>query len=131
MCLGLDEPAIPLVPFHRVSPIIKSLRLIVPYLPSSRIFGLVLSFPLLEDLAVTIHDTSAENGYDSEEDEMQAVARPSNPPTFTGSLELDLFEGMKPFTRWLSSLPGAHFDVASRGKSLVGNGIGGGVFSYP
>jgi hypothetical protein len=101
----------PLAPFHGFSPAIKSLRVAVPALPPSQIFNLTLSFPLLEDLAVIIYLVmSADNGDGSAEDEMLTAAQPSAPPRFTGSLELYLLGGMKPFTRRLLSLPsGVHF----------------------
>ena len=50
--LDSGEPATPLVPFHGFEPAIKSLRAVIPTLPSSQIFNLVFSFPLLEDLVV-------------------------------------------------------------------------------
>jgi hypothetical protein len=43
-----NQPGISLTPFHGLSPAIKSLRVAVLRLPSSRVFGLILSFPLLE-----------------------------------------------------------------------------------
>ena len=40
----------------------RSLRIVIPGLPPSQIFNLILLFPLLEDLAVIIHSwTWAEN----------------------------------------------------------------------
>jgi hypothetical protein len=73
----------------------------------SRIFDLILSFPLLEDLAVV---TRHGHGRRPEEDEVPTAAQPSNPLMFTGSLELHLGEGMESFVRQLLSLPGGiHF----------------------
>ena len=43
------------VPFHGFSPVMKSLRVTISSLFSPHIFNLILSFPLLQDLAVTIH----------------------------------------------------------------------------
>jgi hypothetical protein len=108
---GFNESATPLVPFHGVSPIIKSLRVVIPALPSSQFFDLFLSFPLLEDLAVIVrHGTLADDDSGSEEDDMPAVTQSSSSPGLTGSLELDLLGGMGPFTRRLLSLPGSiHF----------------------
>ena len=40
------------VPFHGLSPTIKSLRLELNQVQPSEVFGLVCSFPLLEDLAM-------------------------------------------------------------------------------
>ena len=74
-------------------------------LPSSRVFDLIVSFPLLEDLAVfDRHNVSTNNGNSS-----QTIARPSKSPLFTGSLEL-MTAGMRPIARRLSSVPGGiHF----------------------
>jgi hypothetical protein len=101
-----DWSVISLVPFHGISTIIKSLRITVPHHPSSCIFDLILSFPLLEDLAVSVGGTSTENDDGPEGVEMKTAARPSGPPMFTGSLNLDLQGGMKPLVRRLLSLPG-------------------------
>ena len=93
------------IPSHGFSPVLKSLRFTVPVPPPSRTTNLILSFPLLEDLAITIHyERSADD-----DDELLTVVQPSCPPVFTGSLELHLKE-MGPFTRRLLSLPGGiHF----------------------
>jgi hypothetical protein len=105
-----DDSAISLVPFHGLSPFIKSLRVTAPALPSSRIFDLIFSFPLLEDLAVTVYGVWVRIDEGSKEGEMPTAPQPLSPPVFTGSLELDLFGGMEPFTRRLLSLPGGiHF----------------------
>ena len=95
--------------FHGFSPV-KSLHLVFTDLPPPRVFNLILSFPLLEDLAVfTSHGISADD--DNGSDGLSTVVHPSSPPAFTGSFELLLGErGMKPFTHWLLSLPGGiHF----------------------
>ena len=100
-----------LVPFHGLSPVLKSLRVSVPALPSSWIIDLSLSFPLLEDLAVNpdpYHGALDDNG-GSFNGPLTAVQPPS-PPMFTGSLELDMEEGMELIIRQLLSLPnGIHF----------------------
>jgi hypothetical protein len=106
-----NKSATPLVPFHGLSPAIRSLRVSVFVLLPSQVFNLILSFPLLEDLAVnTYNETSADNGDGSGRDEMPTAAWPLTPPVFTGSLNLGLAGGMKPFTRRLLSLVGGiHF----------------------
>ena len=106
-----SESVTPLVPFHGFSPALKSLHVVVPYLPPSQIFNLIFSFPLLEDLAViTTYWTSVDTGGGSERDEMPTAARPLSPPIFTGSLELYLRGAIKPITRRLLSLSGGiHF----------------------
>ena len=106
----VDQLATSLVLFHGFSPTIKSLRvtLTVP-MESSHIFSLILSFPLLEDLIVTTrYNASTDNGDGS--DRLSTIVQPSDPPAFTGCLDLYLVEGMAPIARRLLSLPGGlHF----------------------
>ena len=95
------------VPFHELPPATRSLCVTAPTLMSSRIFDLILSFPLLEDLAIsTYFCLTVDSG-----DGLSIAVQPPNPPAlFTGSLELYLKGGMKPFThRLLSLLGGIHF----------------------
>jgi hypothetical protein len=133
----VDTSKISFIPFRGFSPVLKSLRVVVPILPSSRIFNLILLFPLLEDLDVIIHKTAADNNDGSEEDEAPTATQPSSPPRFTGSLELYLkggngtFRPSTVFPLGRYPLSGPRFDVASRGGSLNDDGIGGGVCSYP
>ena len=102
-----NESAISLLPLHGLSPALKYLRVIFAVLPSSRVFDLILSFPLLHDLTViafyvSIDDGGGPNG--------SQAAQPSSPPAFTGSLDICLKHGMEPITRRLLSLPsGIHF----------------------
>ena len=99
-----------LIPFHGLSPTIKSLRVAAPCLPSSRIFDLTLSFPLLEDLTVVIHETSVESSDEIEGGAIPTAAQPSTSPMFTGTLYLYLQGGVEPFTHRLLSIPGGiHF----------------------
>ena len=99
-----NESGISLVPFHRLSPAIKSFRMGFSAVPPSRIFDLILSFPLLEDLTI---GTSINNG--SRPDGLPATIQPSN-PVFSGSLELPLNGGTTPIARRLLFLPGGiHF----------------------
>jgi hypothetical protein len=107
---NFNEFEISLAPFHGLSPAIKSLRINAPEFRSSRIFDLILSFPLVEDVAMTIRATSGENGDGLEEVEMPTAAQPSSPLRFTGSLELCLGGKIEPVTRRFLSLPGGiHF----------------------
>jgi hypothetical protein len=100
-----NESPTPLVPFHGFSPVLKFLRVVILAFPSSQIFNLILSFPLLEDLVVVIHREMS-----AEEEEMLSVTQPSSSPRLTGVLHLYLPGGMEPFTRRLTSLPGGiHF----------------------
>jgi len=98
-----------LVPFHGLSPIIKSLHLEFRTLPSSRVLDLVLSFSLLRDLTViTSSYVFADN--DNGSDGLSTIAQPSGSPVLTRTLKLFLRGGMEPITRRLLSLPGGiHF----------------------
>jgi len=95
-------PATALVPFHNFSPALKSLRLINT-LPYSRVFNLVCSLPLLENLS--IHDFwILEAGYDGID------FQHSTSPLLTGTFELCSGGGMGPTVRQLLDLPGGfHF----------------------
>ena len=97
--LGRD---IPLVPLHGLSPTLKSLRVDCSlFTPSSEIFSLVCSFPLLEDLTFVSHD------YDSEFGKWYI---PSTSPKLTGCLELWADHTIRPIARRLLELPsGLHF----------------------
>jgi len=99
-----DELAVNLVPFHGLSPFIKSLRVGFVLLPSSRIFNLVLSFPVLEDLTLIGGDIPRHNN--DGPGRLPTVVEPSNLPAFTGPLELPLEGGTRPTTSQLSSLLG-------------------------
>jgi hypothetical protein len=95
-----------LVPFRGFSPSLKSLHITVAIYPSPRVFDLILSFPLLEDLALSVRYATVGDDFD----ESPAAAQPSSPPVFTGSLEVHLLGGMVPFARRLLSLSGGiHF----------------------
>jgi hypothetical protein len=98
-----------LVPFHGLSPVLKSLRVTVLAPLSSQIIDLVFSFPLLEDLAVaTCYGTSTD--YGDSPNKLLTTVQPSSPPAFTGSFELYVTGGMESVTRRLLSLPGGiHF----------------------
>jgi hypothetical protein len=106
LVVGSSDYPVSFVPFHGFSPVIKSLRVTIFALPSPHIFNLTISFPLLEDLAVTIHHKALPDDNDDGSDWLPS----SSTPMFTGSLELRLWGGMKPVTHWLLSLPGGiHF----------------------
>ena len=86
--------------FHGFSPTIKSLDVNVTMLSPSHIFNLILSFPLLEDLRVTGWEVRGGGSPDG----LPTVIQPSNPPIFTGSLELSM-PRMEPIIHRLLSLP--------------------------
>jgi hypothetical protein len=130
-----DQSAIPLAPFHGFSPAIKSLCLVIPALPLSQVFNLILSFPLLEDLDVILVGESSDYDDGSEEDEMPTATQ----PTYVYWVPRPLSIGrdgafLRPsivVSTGRHPLPEADSDVASRGRSFVDNGVGRGVFSYP
>ena len=108
-----DEPPEPLVPFHGTPPSTESLGEKAPILSSSQIFDFILSFPLLEDLTVSVHGVPTDGGPDAS----PTTDHPSIPP-MTGSLRF-LQPGIHqrevmPFARRLLSLPGGiHFQKLS------------------
>src|SRR6266478_9893738 len=55
---GNTRDPTPLVPFHGLSPFLKSLRVYFVALTPSQVFNLTFSFPLLEDLALNIWATT-------------------------------------------------------------------------
>jgi len=104
--------AVSFVPFHGFPPAIKYLRVVFSTLPTPEIFNLILSFPLLEDLSMATYfgEATGDDGFGG----LQTAIRPQTQPTFTGSLDLFLGEGIGPVTSWLLSLPGGiHFQKLS------------------
>ena len=101
--LYVDESDLFLSPLQRFSHVVKSLLIDSRPLHSSQIFHLILSFPLLEDLTVINPNRAMANDDGGSDD------HPSNPPAFTGSLQLMVL-GVRPLVRRLLSLPGGiHF----------------------
>jgi hypothetical protein len=100
-----------LTPFHGFSLFIKSLRMTFAVPTSLRLINFIVSFPLLEDLAVVAsYSPLIRQGDYSEGNGVPTAPQPSCPPMLTGSLELYLKGGMEPFARRLLSLPGGiHF----------------------
>ena len=97
-----------LVPFHGFSPVVKSLCVEIPVIPSSQIFDLILSFPLLDDLTVVTYTSLAD---DKDSLDLPRIAPLPSTPPMTGSLSLSLRERLKPLARQLLSLPGGiHFE---------------------
>ena len=75
--------------------------------PPSRIFDLILSFPLLEDLTLVTNKALADNT--DSPDGLPTGDYPSTPP-MTGSLTVIQQQGMEPLAPWLLSFPGrVHF----------------------
>ena len=95
-----------LVSLYGLSPTLKSLHLAYgSSVLSSEIFGLVCSFPLLEDLALfAVCNNSKLNGWNI----------PSTSPKFTGCLDLRIINGIRPAVRQLLEIPsGLHFSKIS------------------
>ena len=85
-----------LVPFHGLSPTLRSLSLRVAYL---EVLDLICSFPLLEDLTLL-----------SLRRESNVWNTPLTSPKLTGSLNLRAVDGIRPAARRLLDLPnGLHF----------------------
>ena len=92
-----------LAPFHKFSPVLKSLRVDSAILSCSQTFNLVRSFPLLEDLALVGHNGWEGDGNDLHE--QRTVVTSTSGPVFTGTLEL-LLGGFGSTARRLLDLPG-------------------------
>lgn len=94
-----------LTPFYGLSPFIKSLCIASNYLLPET-FGLIYSFPLLEDLSVVVNDL----GDILLESRRLVATQPSSPPPLTGTLKLCVLSGTDAIPSTLLSLPsGLHF----------------------
>jgi len=90
------------VPFHNFSPALKSLR-VINSLPRSRVFNLVCSLPLLEDLSIREVGIGGA-GHDGID------FQPSTSPLLTGTFKLDSMEETGLTVHRLLDLPGGlHF----------------------
>jgi hypothetical protein len=107
--MGWEDDQVSLVPFHGLSPTLKSLRLTSAF---SEVLDLICSFPLLEDLALV----SLGPGSDS-------WSTPSTSPKLTGSLALRTFggSGLSHVDCWtsrmVSTLPRSRWSVTSKMSS--------------
>ena len=99
--LGFFHSNISLAPLHGLFPTLKSLRVSYRFSrSSSEMFGLVCSFPLLEDLSLYSPNDDNEDEWDI----------PSTSPRLTGSLDLTMLNTIGPAVRRLLELPsGLHF----------------------
>lgn len=105
---GLTDSEISLVPFHGLSPVLKSLLIGSALLPYSQIFGLIRSLPLLEDLSLVVYRIA--NDDDLDVGGPLTVAPPPSALALTGSLGLILLQGIGPTVRRLLGIPsGLHF----------------------
>ena len=97
-------------PFHGFSPVIKYLRVDIAVLPSSQMFNLILSSPLLKDLTVVAPYRVLIDKSDNFDVGLSFVVQATGPLRFTGSLGLLMKGGVHPVSRQLLSLPGGiHF----------------------
>ena len=110
-CLSNEDHRISLIPFHGLSPTLKSLRLNCSY---PNVFDLICSFPLLEDLALVSSTYESDTGgWDT----------PSTSPKLTGSLDLRIPAGICAPARRLLGFPGGlHFTGITVGYRYEGIG---------
>jgi len=98
-----------LAPFHKLSPTLKSLRVGPIFFPYPRLFDLICSFPLLEDLSLRGHDMSSINNRNPYGPQ---TVIPSASPALTGSLNFHVLGavGVGVTAHQLLELPnGVHF----------------------
>jgi hypothetical protein len=94
--IGSNDLRSSLVPFHGLSPTLRSLSLSST---SSEVLGLICSFPFLEDLAWNPYSYGSD-GWDTA----------STSPKLTGFLDLNVSSKIRPAIRRLLDLPGGlHF----------------------
>ena len=106
--LSGSRATVPLLPFCGFSPILKSLSVYFYFDPSSEIFDLILSFPLLEDLHVTIGDNGLINNNNGFSQPSTVIQSPNQP--MTGFLDLSQCGRLGFIAGWLLSLSGGlHF----------------------
>jgi len=120
-----------LAPFHGLSPTLKSLRVDSVVLQCPRVFDLVRSFPLLEDLSLLGDDNPLDN--DNDPHGPRSVI-PSTSPPLAGSLELSTLLGKRyaptvgPTER--SPLSKAHVLVVLQNRPPADDGVGCKVLRY-
>jgi len=103
-----NESEVSLAPLYGLSPVLKTLRVISSLLPTSQIFDLICSLPLLEDILLLIY--GAHPSDDLDVGGTPAVIRPSTSPPLTGTFEYLVFNELGPTARRLLDLPnGLHF----------------------
>ena len=100
-----EQTSISLVPFHGFSPVSRSLRVESTALTPSQVFDLLSSFPLLEDISMTVHYRGLIKNSDYSFENQSTVIQSSSSPALNGSLQLFSESGMDPFVSRLLSLP--------------------------
>ena len=115
--MHINGSLISLAPFYGFSPILETLHIDFTPFPSSRIFNLIISFPLLKNVTVSTYGGSFDRtGIFDDRHLVPIQPCPLNPPAFTGHLELTIRTGIDPIASRLLSLPSClHF----RGLKLV------------
>ena len=105
---GFPNKPVTLAPFLGFSPVLESLLVESTSIPTSQLFDLTLSFPLLKNLtAIKCHDVPAEEV--NVPAGLLTAIQPRSPP-MTGSLTINQENGMGSIVRRLLSLPGGiHF----------------------
>ena len=102
------SPEVSFTPFQKISPTLKTLGVRAPFLLHGRVFDLIHSFPLLENITLIRDDDFGDSNPDS--GGIQDVISPSTSPVLTGSLELSLQGGIAEIIHRLLDLPnGLHF----------------------
>ena len=96
-----------LIPFHGFSPVLKSLHIASSAFLHLRMFNLICSFPLLEDVSLQTKFHSLTDSGDHGFNEQPTITQSSSSPPFTGSLELRLHSVMEPIASSLLSSPGS------------------------
>lgn len=104
--IGFMSHGVSLASLHRLSSTLKSLHLEAAIFPCSRLFDLVYSLPLLEDLTLDCFELLSDG--DNIPNTLQAIV-PSISPAFTGSLKLMLLNPSIPTRRLLDLPSGVRF----------------------
>ena len=101
--IGRNDQTLSLVPLHGFCPAVESLRISSSSLPSSKIFDLICSFPILQNFMFVGYPASRlVDG--------RTWNTPSTSPRLTGSLTLRLMKWIGHFIFRLLNLPnGVHF----------------------
>lgn len=92
---------------HGFSPVLKSLNVTFFKFQSSQIFDLICSFPLLEDLFVSMRLRNPTDLDNHSFNEQSTITKLSTSPPFTGCLELGPAVGIEPIASRSLSLPGS------------------------
>jgi hypothetical protein len=96
-----NDDEISLAPLRGLSPALKSLYITFSSMPLSEVFGLICSFPSLEDLILIS---------DSDDHSTEEWSIPSSSPKFTGTLHLGMRHVIRSTVHRLLDLPfGLHF----------------------